>query len=248
MKIGVKIYKEEKILDYFKDKADFFEVMALEGNDYNFLKKYSNPLVFHAQHLLFGINNADRTKQSKNLESINFVINLADLYGGQKIILHAGKIIDENCSKEQAVSFAKQINDKRVLIENVPYLNKGDYFGVCSTPENTKEFLELTGKKFCFDINHAVSTAIYLKQNYLEMIKDFIKLKPAHYHLGGQVIERKNNQLIDTCHLCLKNSNINLNEILELMPKNAEITLETEPDINKTKEDIRIIRKIIKDI
>jgi coproporphyrinogen III oxidase-like Fe-S oxidoreductase len=45
-----------------------------------------------------------------------------------------------------------------------------------------------------------------------------------------------------------KDSNIPIKEILELFPEDAEITIETNPDIKKTQEDLRIIRKIISEI
>ena len=41
MKIGVKAYYQEDFLDYFIDKADFFEVQGLRGKNYDFLKKYT---------------------------------------------------------------------------------------------------------------------------------------------------------------------------------------------------------------
>ena len=38
MKLGVKTFFSEEFLDAFADKADFFEIMAVEKNDYDFLK------------------------------------------------------------------------------------------------------------------------------------------------------------------------------------------------------------------
>ena len=37
MKLGVKIFCDAEFADYFKDKADFLEVMAIQGKDYSFL-------------------------------------------------------------------------------------------------------------------------------------------------------------------------------------------------------------------
>ena len=111
---------------------------------------------------------------------------------------------------------------------------------LCATPEETKEFMKKTGVKLCLDINHAVETAVYLNKNYLEFIKEFIKLKPAHYHLGGQNIKQNKS------HIDFKGSDINLKEILKLIPKDAEITLEVTTDIEKTKEDLKFIKNILK--
>ena len=101
-------------------------------------------------------------------------------------------------------------------------------------------FLKETKAGFCFDINHAIETAIYLNEDYIEFIKKFVELKPAHYHLGGQNIKQKKG------HISFKESDIDLKKILELIPKNAEITLEVSTDIEKTKEDLKIIRNLIK--
>lgn len=236
MKLGVKTFEDGNFLRHFKDKADFFEVMAIQEADYSFLKEFNLPLVIHAQHQNFNINNADKTKIKENTDSINFAISLANEYKADKIIIHPGEITDKNCSIEQAISFFKSIKDKKVLIENL----LGHKTGLCATPEEIKIFLKETKTKFCFDINHAIETAVYLNENYIDFIKKFIELKPAHYHLGGQNIKQKKD------HINFKESDIDLKKILELIPKNAEITLEVSTDIEKTKEDLELIRNYIK--
>ena len=234
MKFGVKTFKDRDFLMHFKDKVDFFEVMAIQEVDYSFLREFSLPIVIHAQNENFNINNADKIKIKENTDSINFAINLANEYKSNKIIVHPGLLADENCSKEQAISFFKSIKDKRILIENLPMKENR----LCATPEEMKMFLKETKKEFCFDINHAIDAAIYLNKDYIEFIKKFIKLKPAHYHLGGQNIKQKKD------HISFKESDIDLKKILELIPEDAEITLEVSTDIEKTKEDLEIIRNL----
>jgi len=236
MKIGVKTYDDVNFLRQFKDKADFFEVMAIQDVDYSFLKEFSLPIIIHAQHEGFGVNNADKTRTTKNKESINFAINLANNYKSGKIIVHPGPITDENCSEEQAIGFFNSVNDKRILVENLP--KNRNY--ICSTPEETKKFMIKINAGFCFDINHAIQTAIYLNQDYLKIIKEFIKLRPKHYHLGGQSLKD------NADHLSFVDSDIPLKEIMKLIPRNAEITLETEPDSKKIEEDIKIMRELIR--
>lgn len=67
MKLGVKTYNDEKFLDFFVDKADFFEVQAIEENNYDFLKKYDKNFIIHSQHIVWGINIADKSIIKKNL-------------------------------------------------------------------------------------------------------------------------------------------------------------------------------------
>ena len=87
MKIGVKTFGDSDFLKHFENKADFFEIMAIKGNDYSFLKKFSLPCVIHIEHQKFGINIADKTKQKINLESINYAVKIADMVNSKKLIL-----------------------------------------------------------------------------------------------------------------------------------------------------------------
>ncbi|VVB78435.1 Uncharacterised protein [uncultured archaeon] len=237
MKIGIKTYSSEKFLEYFKENADFFEIMAIESNDYNFLKKFSQPIIIHAQHQSFNINNADKLKNKINLSSINFARKLADLANAKRIIVHPGELWYNGPSVEQSIEFIRNINDKRVIVENMPSGNE-----LCSYPQETKGFLKQTNKGLCLDINHAIEAAIYYDKDYIGFLKEFIKLKPAHYHLGGQKIKE------GKTHLSLKESDFDLKKVLKIIPRNANITLETIANLEKTQEDIDIIKKIIEEI
>lgn len=246
MKIGVKTFNNRDFLKQFEDRADFFEVMAIETNNYDFLKEFKLPIVIHSPHGRFGINPADKTKIEKNLSSIDFSRKIADQTNAKKIIYHPGDLENENCSIEQAVSFVKSLDDKRIIIENIPVENKMKR--LCQTPEETKEFLKATGKGFCFDINHAIWTAIAKKIDYLDFIKEFIKLKPKHYHIGGQIIKDNSTMQEKKEHLALRDSDFNLKEILESIPKDAEITLETTTNIDKTMDDVNIMKEWVKEL
>ena len=236
MKIGVKTWRSEKFLKHFEKTADFFEVQAIQSENYKFLKKFSKPIVIHAEHSGFGVNPADKTLKKKNLKSINYAIKIADSIDAKKIILHPGFIKNKNCSEQNSIEFIKDLKDKRILIENVvPHNN-----GLCLTPKQTKNFLKQTNKKFIFDLAHSILTSNYLKKDYEKTIKEFLKLKPKHFHISGQKLKSKKDN-----HNPLKKSDLDFKKILKLYPKNAEITLETNPSIKNTEEDIEFIRKII---
>ena len=236
MKIGVKSYDYSKELKYFIDKADFFEIMVVEGRDYSGFKDFNIPFVIHCQHAVFGINNADNEICRKNLDSFNYARKVADMLRAKKIIVHPGEINSAKCSKETSINFIKSLNDKRIFIENMP---KETSLG--RTPEEIMKFINETKCGFCFDINHAISFSQKVGKDYKELIKEFLKLKPKHFHLGGHQLPEKD-------HLCLADSELNLKEIISLLPKDAEITLETLKDYNKTKEDLVIIGLLLKEI
>ena len=242
MKLGVKAYHEEEFLDEFIGKADFFETQAIQKYNYDFLKKYKKlkiPIVIHAEHAGFSVNLADKTKEKKNLQSINYAIKLANIANSKKIIVHPGHILNKNCSKEQSIKLLKKIKDKRILIENLTFHENR----FCQTPEQTKEFLKQTNKDFIFDLGHAIININHYKLPLTKTIKDFIKLKPKHFHISGLDLK----SVVDQ-HESFKSVNLPLKKFLKLYPKNAEITLEVTKDLKKTQDDLNHVKKIIKEL
>lgn len=246
MKIGVKTFGDEEFLKHFEDKVDFFEIMAIQKNDYSFLKNFSLPMVIHAEHQIFGVNLADSSKKEFNLKSINFARKLADFVNAKKIIVHPGEIEkgNKNCSVKDSINFFKGISDDRILVENLPtgfHFTPEKYHRLGQTPREIKKFLKETKIKFCFDVNHAIERIKKFNGKY-GFIKKYIKLNPAHYHIGGQKPSD------GTEHLCLESSELDLKKILSYYPDDAEITLETEVDIAKVEKDIEIIRSVLKEL
>jgi len=232
MKIGVKTYDGKEFIEYFKDKVDFIEVMSFI--DKKFLP--NTKIVIHCKHQRFGINPADKEKEKENINELKEGQTIANFCNATKIIFHPGFIENENCSKEQAIKILKEIKDERIIIENLPVMYEKGKF--CSTPEETREFMKKSGKGLCFDINHAISAAFQEKLDPYIFIEDFLKLKPIHIHLGGQILPE------DKTHLALTESNIDLKRVISLLPENVDICLEVTQDIKKTEEDIKLLKKI----
>jgi len=241
MKVGVKTWDNESFLEHFENKSDFFEVQAIQKNDYEFLKKFKKPIVIHAEHGGFGVNFPDPSLHAKNLKSVNFARALADSVKAKKIIVHPGRVMDKNCSLETSKKFVRAIKDDRIIIENHSQPKKG----IGSNPDSMKEFLKFTGKKLCFDINHAIASANSSREDYIKYIKEYVKLKPVHYHFGGQkLINFFKFYRHDLTHLSLIDSNIDLKEIIRVIPKDAEITLETTTSVSKVEDDLCIMKKL----
>jgi len=243
MKIGVKSYDDEKFFEYFEDKVDFFEVMAMQKKDYSFLRNFSLPIVIHAEHEKLGANPADISKKEQNLKSINFARKLADMTNAKKIIFHPGFIEKgkKNFSLKNAINFLNEINDDRILVENLPASRNTQKIRLCQKPRQIKRFMKKTNAKFCFDVNHTIELRKKLNGKY-NFIKKYLKLNPSHYHISGQKSAE------GEIHLSFLNSNLNLKEILKYYPKNAEITLETETNIKKVEKDIELIRNVIDEL
>jgi sugar phosphate isomerase/epimerase len=240
MKFGLKDYQREDILDQYAKKADFLEVQGLRNKNYDFIKKYKIPIVVHAEHFSLGINPANPKIRQQNLDSLNQAIKISDIAKGKKIIYHPGDLRDPGCTEEIAIEFIKNIKDKRIMLENMPGITSER---LCRTSEQTEKFLKQTNKHFIFDLAHCMITANKLKIPQLTLIKQFLKLKPIHFHISGQ-----DTKSIKDEHLALTNCDINWKEILALYPKDAEITLEVSRDVEKTLEDLEMIREIAKSI
>lgn len=244
MKIGIKTFDKEAFLKYFENKVDFFEIMAVQKNDYAFLKHFSLPIVLHAEHEKFGINPADISKKGQNLKSINFAIKIADMINAKKIIAHPGTMEKGNKSQslQNAINFFREINDKRILIENLPTSDNPKLSRLCRTPRQIKEFMKKTNTKFCFDVNHTLELRERINGKY-SFIKKYLKLNPTHYHIGGQ------NSAKGETHLCFLNSEFNLKEALKYYPDEAKITLETEKDdIRKVESDIQVVKNVLREL
>jgi len=241
MKIGVKTYGEKDIHEYLDNKVDFFEVMAVQGRNYSCLTGFSVPIIIHAEHRGFGANPADISRREQDIKSLNFARKIADYVNANKIIVHPGVIEkgNKNCNLENAVNFFKEINDGRILIENLPF-HKNE-ISLCQITDEIKYFIQETNMLFCFDINHAIASFGQINGDF-NFIEKYLELNPAHYHIGGQNLKTMED------HLHLFDSNLPLEKILKYYPFDAEITLETGVDAKKVEKDVEIIKGVLREL
>lgn len=239
MNFGVKSYDKEEFFDYFIDKADFFEIQAIRENDYSFLKKYvkkSIPIIIHAEHHSFGVNHCDPKKEEINLESIRFAQKVANEANAKFIIVHPGRIADNDCSIDYFIKTFKKINDPRIIIENLPQCKRVNYITKASTPAEIKFIMDQLNCGFCFDLNHASETLENNRENLFNLFNEFMSLKPVHFHLCGE----KDKGHIS--HINLRDSELDINLVKQLLPKNANITLEVSIDKNEVEKDLEFAK------
>jgi len=241
MKFGVKTEFDAGFADYFKDKVDFLEVTAVIGKDYSFLDNYPLPVVVHAMASRFGVNFAEKNLTKKNMEVVDFAIEVADRCGAEKIIVHPGRLSNKGCSIEQVVEFFEGL-DERIILENQTFrVCKG----LCVRPDEMREFVLKTGREFCFDANHAMEVACEDGVDYFGRIEEFIELGPVHYHLGGGIVGDKDRE-----HLNFKDSDFSVERILKMFPDDAWVTIETTYDIygvEAVEEDLDFLREVAND-
>jgi sugar phosphate isomerase/epimerase len=235
MKLGLKIFNKEdyeKIRPLF-DEIDFLEIMAIEENDYSFLKEWKKPIIIHCMHQGFGINFANPMVFSQNRSALKFAIKLADEFDSKYIVVHAGEKESGFCAEENITHFLKKY-DKRILIENSTYKEEKRmrYFFDYSDIKRIKEKAQ---KGFCLDFEHASKTAKQLDKNILDFVKELTTLEPVYFHICDGNCKDKE-------HLHLGNGNLPLKEFKKLLPYDAWVLIETFPNPKKQEKDISFMR------
>lgn len=236
MKVGLKIfygYEMDKLRP-FLDSIDFVEVMAIEGNDYSFLKEINLPFVIHNQHHAFGVNPANPSKLLSNKSSLDFSIKLADKMDAKTIILHPGFYEDNNCSEDTFFDLLKDYNDKRIILENLNFNSHGfenqgyDY-------KSMKLLMDKTKKGMCLDFEHACLSAFRLNKDMIGFVKEIMALKPRHFHMSNMTFNPMKN------HLHFSDGELPLAKLKKMLSNNDLISIETDKD-EKSWKDIEFLR------
>lgn len=134
----------------------------------------------HAPHENHGFDmNSLLPKQEHQFK--NEVITTADYLNAEFIVVHAGVGSDEKTFARNL----KKIDDPRIIIENMPKeaLGGGTCFGYDLL--QLKKIKELTGKRFCIDIGHAVKSAVSQGLDPKEFLNEiFTVFAPDYFHIS----------------------------------------------------------------
>jgi len=166
----------------------FMELMVVPDTPEERLKEYASlfnglMVTIHAPHNAMGFDTGRRDLEKANRRILENAQLAADLLKSDIIVVHAGCGHNPENLKETARQF-KLFNDKRVVIENLPYDAK-DTPDVLhgNTPEEIKYVMNEAGCGFCFDFSHAVCAANHLHLDIEKQLQGFYDLKPAIYHI-----------------------------------------------------------------
>lgn len=241
MKIGLKIYSPDQItlLDdrNIRQKIDFIEVMGVQSYDFAFLNRIDLPLIIHAEHDDFGVNICDKVKESQNCKSLTLACHLADKYNATYIVVHPGFIDNKYCTENQIINLLSKYNDRRILIENMPYqMDSIQFFGY--DVETLGRIALAANKDICIDIAHATLAALKLSKNPLKFFKSLLSLNVKHFHISDVNYE------LFKDHLHLGDGDNFEEDFLSCIPKNSSLTIETSKDnLEKVMNDIDYLRK-----
>ena len=196
IKFGLKLWsinsdmlKEAKEL-IKNDIFHYIELMPIPGTEVTPFLDVDLPYVIHITTERHGVIIADKKKEEFNRSIINNCIEWADKLNAKYIILHPGFGLIDN-----AIEFLETIEDRRIVIENMPKVGLNGESMIGYTPEQIEN---LRGDKFglCLDLNHAIKAAVSLKRPYKEFIEQFIELKPKLFHISdGKMNNEKDKHL-----------------------------------------------------
>ena len=212
---------------------NYIELMPIPDTEISPFQKIEVPYIIHITSENFGLNIADKKKERFNLKTINQCIEWADKLNAKHLILHPGF-----GEIETAKNFLERINDKRILIENMPKVGINNERMIGYTSEQIKI---LVGSKlgFCLDLNHAIKAAISLEEDYKEHIKGFLKLKPKMFHIADGTLKEEKDE-----HLAIGKGEYDFRFLVSSLDKDAYLTLETpRSNLNSLQEDLGNLQK-----
>ena len=232
----------EKNLGELIERAnpDFIETLVMDKEDYSHMKDYGLPITIHCMHNRFGVNMANPMKLKQNMKAIDLAIKTADMLNSNVIVIHPGYYENHSCNVETSIELLKGYSDKRIVIENMPFFIKKDseIFNFGKSIDEMKPILDQTKKGFCLDFGHAPAAAYGLKKEYMNFVKDLIKLRPDYFHMSDSLVK----VAVDE-HIHLGEGELDLIGFKKLLPRNAQVALETPMDVDGRVKDIAFMRE-----
>lgn len=241
---GLKLWSTNyNLLDKAKElvKNDIFqyiELTPIPNTEITPFLEYDLPCIIHITTERHGLNIADKKKREFNLKTINNCIEWADKLDAKYLILHPGfGLMDD------ALEFLDSVNDKRILIENMPKVGLNDEPMIGYTAEQVKE---LMGGKFgfCLDFGHAAKAAVGLGEDYKEFIEELLKLKPDMFHISDGRLNTEKDE-----HLNIGEGEYDFKFLKKCILKNEKgsryVTLETpRKNLDSLGEDLKNLDKL----
>lgn len=230
IKYGLKLWSNnEKYISeaekLYKEKMyDYIELYTIPGTYDKYIKIWRNlniPFIIHCAHTTHGFNLAIKNKFQNNLKIFSEAKAFCDELNGKYIIFHPGI----KGSLENSIRQINFLADKRMLVENKPYVSMSGNACRGSLLGELKAIIDFCKVGFCLDISHAINVAFHLKINYFNYIKKMLSLKPRVIHISDGEIKEKHDK-----HLNIGRGIFDFRRMKEIIAvSNAQyLTLETD--------------------
>lgn len=219
-----------------RGRFQYIELSIIPGTESAPFQSYDLPYCIHITTDLHGVNIASRGSQVESKKQIAECIGWADRLNARHLIMHPG--VGE---LEEALRYLGDLNDDRILIENMPRSGIHNEELVGYSPSQIQQ---LMGGKFgfCLDLNHTVKAAFSLKVPYLSLIREFLELHPVMFHIS----DGQSTNGIDE-HLPIGAGDYDMLALLRCVRDAGElpITLETpRADLSSLSEDLANLEAI----
>ncbi len=229
IKYGLKLWSDnEKYLGeatqlYAAGVYDYIELYIVPQTYQRYIKLWQSvniPFIVHCTHSIHGFNLALKDKSDSNFRIFSEVKDFADGLNAEYIILHPGI----EGSLEETIRQIRLLGDKRLLVENKPYLSMLGEHCRGSTLEELREITDSCGIGFCLDIPHAFNAALHLKKDYIDYAKELACLVPKIIHLADGMFSERHE-----VHLNIREGEFDFVKIKEVVlnSKVKYVTLET---------------------
>ena len=240
IKVGLKVFPNGKeFFNKIKEDIDFIEIMAVKGAKYEWLKNWKKSVVIHHEHSGFGVNFANPKKRKTNLQSMKWAQKLATKFKAKKIIVHPGHVESGECHLAETIKQLEPLKDKRIILENLIYSTK-QFYMFAYNKEQLNVLCKKLGTGICFDLSHAVISANELHIKPEEYLKKLATLPVKHIHICDGRLEEP----VDV-HYHIGDGNFPIKKYLKCFPKGIDVTLETQRDPNKARNDIKFVKKYL---
>ena len=216
----------------------YIELMPIPDTEIAPFLEYNLPYIIHITTEKHGLNIADKKKKEFNLRAMNNCIEWADKLNAKYLILHPGFGRIDN-----AIEFLNKIDDKRILIENMPKVGINDERMIGYTIEQIEKMIN-NKFGFCLDLNHAIKVAVSLKVDYKLFIEEFLKLNPRMFHVSDGKLDNEKDE-----HLPIGEGEYDFEFLMDCVKKSKSkyITLETpRTNLDSFDEDLKNLDKLVR--
>ena len=227
-----------------KGLYDYIELYILPGTYGKYIKKWRKlniPFIIHCTHFMHGFNLARKNRLHNNLKMFSEVRTFCDDLNGKYIIFHSGV----KGRLANTIEQTKRMNDKRLLVENKPYISMVRDRCRGSLYEELEEIINSCKIGFCLDIPHAINAAFHLKREVYKYLEKMLMLSPKVIHISDGSIKA-----IHDKHLNIKEGDFDFAEIRRIisLSRARYLTLEThrkKGGLSDFVDDVKKLKKII---
>jgi deoxyribonuclease-4 len=250
MRYGLKLFSTNQDLAQEADRAvreghfSFVELYAVPGSFQETAPvwtSFSFPFVVHGPHHGAGVNLANAARREENRRLLADARRFADVLEAPCIIVHGGF----GGTLEEVAEQIAALRDDRFALENTPKLGIQGEACISFTPEHLQTALAsgvFAGS--VLDVGHAIYAANSLGEPWEAFLRRFLALRPLLFHLSdGDSRAEKD------LHVSIGQGDFDLRRILELLPKEARITLETPrapgTGLRDALQDCQVLRRYL---